>query len=87
MEPIDNETLFRLIPPSGVSVSGDQFIKNPRLPAGQVDKCTRDAMHSMTLEQRIHWHEYWRLIIRDCEQRRIVAKEAIWGRQASNDAT
>jgi hypothetical protein len=77
---IDDEALFRLIPPSGVSLSGDRFVKNPRLPPGQFDKRTRDAMLSMTPEQRIRWHEYWRRIVRDCDQRGINIEAAVWGR-------
>jgi hypothetical protein len=87
MNPIDDETLFRLIRPSGVSLSGDRILLDPALSSGQLDKCTRDAMLSMTPTQRAQWNAYWMLFVRDCEQRGVDVAEAVWGREATNDAT
>ncbi len=84
MKPIDSDVLFRLVRPSAVSLSDHRVVVDPAFSPGQLDKCTRDALLSMTPAQRARWNDYWRYFVRDCERRGIDVEAAVYGRRTSD---
>jgi hypothetical protein len=80
----DQIDLFLSIRPSGIAVGEEGYIMDPIVPEGKVDIERIRQMLALTLEQRVHWHEYWRKIVRDCEQRGVSIEETVYGRSESH---